>query len=1483
MKKHIIFLFVFVSTFTNTQSQALSDTIRIEPGLTATSFRHLCRLSIDSVVQSLNNGVSSFDELSIYYELSFGSDMEVAISIRESSANAEMKMYLHDGRDWYYGYEKIYCPDYEHEILQIPLVGNSELYYLKVTVPSWAAVNTDELSILLEGYDYNQESGFAEIGYTTYLGYGDSFAYSVNEPVDLSTHLTQATYKHLYYYYFSNTEKMDITVSTCETGTWNPMEISLLDARTMDPEAPVNCMYELCNSNYNILKSHALPPGEYCILVTLTESCNYAMSITGTKSLSGSSIHDPALGRKFSNSFQYTDQKDTRLYRNEYSHYPFNDVFYRFTLTKEMDITLSHISQELNESRIFLITDHLICIGEYDCNQSLNQNIFKYPGLLPGSYYVVSEGKDGNGIITTSIRGEVLIKDEIILPGDKNYKVTLTPTVPMEHTDNLSDRNALRTVRYYDGWGRPQQIVQKGITPSGGDLVSLVEYDWMGRDSRQWLPIPSPGNNGDFALEEELKEESHSFYNDAHPFSEPVYESSFRSRIMASYGPGNDWRQNDKKVQLDYVSNTSQGILSCKKYRMTGETSFELTGTYPENTMYVQTEADEDGNTSYVFKDMAGQMVLSRRINNGEFHDTYFVYDQSDNLCYVLPPLASEELTSTSITYTPALEAVDQYAYIYRYDYRNRCVAKKIPGADWIHFVYDKSDRLILSQDGEQRANNKNEWSFTKYDSFGRVIVTGVYTDTHTHEQLCHEIGNLLVVEQVLPGHYGYSWNILPRITFEDVLTINYYDDYEHLLSQGDYFRNNFSYSPREGYGTRYENPGCPACSAKGLLTGTRVKMLDGSEEIITTAFYYDEKGRIIQQISNNHLYGYEKEYYAYSFTGQVMQSLLEHTTPQHTITERYRHTYDHAGRLIDTWYRIDNEPEILQTSLGYDDLGRLKTKNLHNRMDSVTYSYNIRNWLKNIQSRPFNEELFYQESGAGRTPCYNGNISGANYNQMGFRDNFNYQYDGLSRLLYSGYSGSSPDNAFDEEFAYDKHGNLTMLYRKGAVTPSAHVDNNYHIVDYLEYTLDGNQIKSITNYGRSSGFYQSPYFADQTDWDHPDDPEYLYDRNGSMIQDFNKGITKIEYNLLHLPDRMQMTAGHSIRYGYDASGVKRRVESVTAKSTVEVPMGTIRPLPDDEIEHIDIQDYCGNVVYEGNGATILRLLTPEGYLKKRNNSSWEHIYQFKDHLGSVRYECNENQETKGSASYYASGVELVRYNLSMESPYRFMAKEYQQMHGLNMYDVHARFLDMAKFRWDTMDPLCEMYYDVSPYVYCHNNPLRFIDSNGRQARAISSGNKFYRMYKAYKVARAVEGVGFWGAVVVAISSNQMVSGDKSEEVGNSLVERANLSTSPEYQNQRKREKEGKEKLDQNQANVQQKVITGGQNPQDPGGEFNSNNPDPSTILKAIGIGTAGAIVFEQITPDGNSQEQQEQQPQEQQSQPQEPSVWDRIKNFFNW
>ncbi len=53
-------------------------------------------------------------------------------------------------------------------------------------------------------------------------------------------------------------------------------------------------------------------------------------------------------------------------------------------------------------------------------------------------------------------------------------------------------------------------------------------------------------------------------------------------------------------------------------------------------------------------------------------------------------------------------------------------------------------------------------------------------------------------------------------------------------------------------------------------------------------------------------------------------------------------------------------------------------------------------------------------------------------------------------------------------------------------------------------------------------------------------------------------------------------------------------------------------------------------------------------------------------------------------------------------------------MHGLDTYDYGARQYNPVLARWDRIDPLSEKYYNVSPYAYCANNPVRYIDPDGR-------------------------------------------------------------------------------------------------------------------------------------------------------------------------
>ena len=54
---------------------------------------------------------------------------------------------------------------------------------------------------------------------------------------------------------------------------------------------------------------------------------------------------------------------------------------------------------------------------------------------------------------------------------------------------------------------------------------------------------------------------------------------------------------------------------------------------------------------------------------------------------------------------------------------------------------------------------------------------------------------------------------------------------------------------------------------------------------------------------------------------------------------------------------------------------------------------------------------------------------------------------------------------------------------------------------------------------------------------------------------------------------------------------------------------------------------------------------------------------------------------------------------------------------GLDMYDFHARHYDPIVPHFITMDELCEKYPSISPYAYCAGNPIRYVDSDGKEIK----------------------------------------------------------------------------------------------------------------------------------------------------------------------
>jgi len=103
----------------------------------------------------------------------------------------------------------------------------------------------------------------------------------------------------------------------------------------------------------------------------------------------------------------------------------------------------------------------------------------------------------------------------------------------------------------------------------------------------------------------------------------------------------------------------------------------------------------------------------------------------------------------------------------------------------------------------------------------------------------------------------------------------------------------------------------------------------------------------------------------------------------------------------------------------------------------------------------------------------------------------------------------------------------------------------------------------------------------------------------------------------------------------------------------------------------------------------------------------------------------NKTYSASNQIDYYPFGMERcfgstigsggpTDIYISGTNPYLYNGKEIDRMNGLNENDYGGRWYDAAVGRLPTPDPLCEKYYSISPYAYCLNNPMRFIDKNGK-------------------------------------------------------------------------------------------------------------------------------------------------------------------------
>ena len=567
-------------------------------------------------------------------------------------------------------------------------------------------------------------------------------------------------------------------------------------------------------------------------------------------------------------------------------------------------------------------------------------------------------------------------QDISLLSHNRNYILTIHP----QNASTSLSGNEPYSIQYYDGLGRPNQRVLYRTSPNiSNTIVSLTEYYDLSSVEKQWLPVALDNGTlmGKYRDTTAIKTAGAITYNgDTKPYSRSFYDNSPLNRIVRQDGPGDAWYNNGKHTEIKrYTNNTTLLLLSCNFFEVSASGDLIKRGVYTTGTLYVTKTTDEDGNDSYEFKNLRGELILSRRINDGTAFDTYYVYDIKGNLRFVLPPKVSP-LFISDITYDSNDTRITNYCYRYKYDGRNRVVRKVIPGCDSLVYVYDKSDRVLFSQDGIQRNENPNKWSFYHYDRLGRVVVTGVHIAAS--DARIHSDANVYCTFDPGNSKYGTGYNINTLILNNPtILNINYYDNYQ-FKTPAYGFSGDYDYVAISGTtytDTRYNTTG-DNTKSRGLLTGSVVCQLNTPSNRQYSVLYYDDNDRVVYSCNSNHLGGFDRTYTNYTFTGAQDYVVKDHIKGGNTSREIYDYNYDHAGRLTAIDHSYNGNPFVLVAENTYDNIGRLDSTERGNSGGlTVNYDYNVRSWTTNINSAAgFNQEIVYNIPGTS-TGYYSGNI----------------------------------------------------------------------------------------------------------------------------------------------------------------------------------------------------------------------------------------------------------------------------------------------------------------------------------------------------------------------------------------------------------------------------------------------------------------------------------------------------------------------------
>jgi RHS repeat-associated protein len=527
-----------------------------------------------------------------------------------------------------------------------------------------------------------------------------------------------------------------------------------------------------------------------------------------------------------------------------------------------------------------------------------------------------------------------------------------------------------------------------------------------------------------------------------------------------------------------------------------------------------------------------------------------------------------------------------------------------------------------------------------------------------------------------------------------------------------------------------------------GQPTGSRVAQLNPQDNSVlgylTTSLYYDALGRLIQTAAEHHKGGVERSSSQLDFVGKALQTRL---SSHNGLEIRSKNAYDRGQRLKATCQQI-SDPSLTQPTwepvarYHRNGIGDLTLKTLGCSLQQVHYRYYLAGWLKDINNPDeLNPNATKEKDLFGLSLGYDalGNITSSTYQYARTNSQTRafeprglytqaYTYDDLNRLSTSSLAKAGVA-VFTNQQTYNDNGNILSLQRS----------LNGSVVDNLSYTYkpNSNQIDRVEDSG-TAAFFENKN-ANSTD--------YTYDENGNTTQDLNRGIGQMSYNALNLL-RQVVANGQTTTYTYTGAGQKLQANFGQNKKYDYLSAGVWR---NDTLEFVP--------------TTEGRFVPKQGAL-----STGRYEYHLQDQLGNLRLACackpDSGTVVIQETHYDAWGLELP-VGVKGDNRFLFTGKETQPETGY--IDFGARQYDASVPRFLGIDPLAENGRRWSPYVYGFDNPIRFIDPDGRWPWP--SWSEMANKAKNYVVNKAVETVTNAAVATVNYVKNEVKEVLKNTEV----------------------------------------------------------------------------------------------------------------------